>query len=101
MADAEDAYNLRPVIAHLDRLLESREFPKTICPSETARALSPLELQATGASSWRDLMPAIRKYAFELRDDGKLDILQKGIVLPTSQDYTSTTGPIRLRKKSS
>lgn len=98
MADVKDTFNLTPVLAHLERLLESREFPKTICPSEAARALSPQELQASGASSWRDLMQAIRKLAFKLRDDGRLDILQKGDVLPASQDVTSTTGPIRLRK---
>lgn len=94
----EDAYELRPVLAHLERLLQSREFPKTMCPSEAARALSAQELKATGASSWRDLMPTIRKLVFELRDKGKIDVLQKGNVLPTSQDFTSTTGPIRLRK---
>lgn len=94
----DNEFNLEPVLAHLERLLDSREFPKTICPSEAARALSPEELRATGASSWRDLMPALRREAFELRDQGKLDVLQKGNVLPASQDLTSTTGPIRLRK---
>lgn len=97
----DNQYDLGPALVHLERLLDSREFPKTICPSEAARALSPQELEATGASSWRELMPALRHQAFELRDQGKLDVLQKGKVIPASQDLNSTTGPIRLRKISS
>lgn len=91
--------SLDPVIPHLNRLLDSRSFPKTICPSEAARALSAAELRMTGADGWRDLMPAIRKLAFELRDEGALDVLQKGVVLSTSQTLEQTIGPIRLRKK--
>ena len=99
MNEATTQYDLGPVLTHMERLLESRDFPKTICPSEAARALSAQELQATGASSWRDLMPVIRRHMFELRDAGELDILQKGTVLPASQGVASTIGPIRLRKK--
>lgn len=91
--------SLDPVIAHLNNLLSSRSFPKTICPSEAARALSALELQKTGADSWRDLMPAIRQLAFEGKDKGQLEILQKGVVLPDHQTLEQTVGPIRLRKK--
>lgn len=97
----EDGYDLTPVLVHLARLLESRAFPKTICPSEAVRALSARELETTGALSWRELMPAIRQHAFELRDAGELEILQKGEVLPASQDLKATTGPIRLRRTGS
>jgi hypothetical protein len=91
--------SLDPVIAHLNRLLDSRSPPKTICPSEAARALSTTELQTTGASSWRDLMAAIRQLAFQFRDEGELEILQKGDILPESQTLEQTVGPIRLRRK--
>ena len=84
---------------HLERLLSSREFPKTICPSEAARAMSSDELKQSGAATWRDLMPAIRSYAFELRDQDRIEILQRGQVAPASQTLENTTGPIRLRKK--
>lgn len=87
------------VVPHLNRLLDSRSFPKTICPSEAARALSAAELQATGVSSWRDLMPAIRSLAFELRDKDELEMLQRGEILPASQTLEHTVGPIRLRRK--
>lgn len=97
----EEAYDLQPVLTQMERLLDSREFPKTICPSEVARSLSADELTTTGASSWQDLMPSIRRLVFELRDVGKLDILQKGFVLPASQDLSNTSGPIRLRNKTS
>lgn len=92
-------YSLEPVKPHLERLLSHRQYPKTICPSEAARALSPTNIEEAGAETWRDLMPAIRKYAFQLRDEGVIDILQKGEVLPTSQNLEDTTGPIRLRKR--
>jgi Protein of unknown function (DUF3253) len=91
--------SLDPVIPHLNRLLNSRSFPKTICPSEAARALSAAELKESGTDNWRDLMPAIRGLAFEWRDCGILDILQKGQVLPETQALQQTVGPIRLRKK--
>ena len=87
------------VLPHLNRLLDSRSFPKTICPSEAARALSAAELQATGVAGWRELMPAIRALAFESRDRDELEILQKGEVLPVSQTLEQTIGPIRLRRK--
>ena len=91
--------SLDPVVLHLNHLLDLRSFPKTICPSEAARALSTAELQRTGSDSWRDLMPAIRALAFELRDQGELEILQKGKVLPKSHTLQQTIGPIRLRRK--
>jgi Protein of unknown function (DUF3253) len=91
--------SLEPVLPHLNHLLDSRSFPKTICPSEAARALSTAELERTGADSWRDLMPAIRELSFQLRNQGELDILQRGEVLPESQTLEQTVGPIRLRKK--
>jgi hypothetical protein len=87
------------VTPHLERLLTSREWPKTICPSEAARALSSDEVKQSGATSWRDLMPAIRSYAFDLRYQDQIEILQKGQVLPQSQTLVNTTGPIRLWKK--
>jgi Protein of unknown function (DUF3253) len=93
------SHSLEPVIPHFNQLLDSRSYPKTICPSEAARALSAAELQATGAASWRDLMPGIRHLAFQLRDKGELEILQKGEVLPESKALEQTVGPIRLRRK--
>jgi len=83
---------------HLDRLLASREFPKTICPSEAARALSSTEIRESGAETWRDLMPLIREETFRMRDGGEVDILQKGKVLGCESTLENTTGPIRLRK---
>ena len=84
---------------HLERLLEARAHPKTICPSEAARALTSSEVAQAGANTWRDLMPMIRRYAFEIRDRGEAEILQKGQVVPFSKQMTDVRGPIRLRKK--
>lgn len=90
--------NLTRADQHLQQLLDKREYPKTLCPSEAARALSNAELDESGASHWRDLMGPLRRYAFELRDQGRLEILQKGSVLPSSQTMEQTVGPIRLRR---
>lgn len=93
-----DSEQLQHIDLHLCRLLRSREFPKTICPSEVARALSAKELEDNNVQSWRELMTPIRQHAFQLRDQGRLEILQKGNVLPVSQTMEATTGPIRLRR---
>lgn len=97
MVNSNDGLDLEPARPHLQRLLSSRAFPKTICPSEVARAMSTAELHMAGASTWRDLMPALRRLAFQLRDGGTVDVLQKGNVLPRTQSLENTTGPIRLR----
>jgi hypothetical protein len=73
----EDNYDLKLVLTHMERLLYSRVFPKTICPSEAARVDSAEGLKTTGASSWRDLMPAIRQHVFERRDAGELEVCRK------------------------
>lgn len=89
--------DLTLVDAHLQQLLAKRQYPKTLCPSEAARALSNAELAESGVTSWRDIMTPLRRYVFELRDQGTLEILQKGNVLPRSQSLEDTIGPIRLR----
>ena len=96
---SEQSVNSNCLKRHLDRLLDSRAFPKTICPSEVARALSQVELESEGATCWRDLMPRIRELAFELRDQEELDVLQKGLVLADLHKLEDVTGPIRLRRK--
>ncbi|KAI9875669.1 MAG: hypothetical protein M1823_007425, partial [Watsoniomyces obsoletus] len=77
--------NLDPVFPHLNTLLTKREHPKTLCPSEVARALSNSELQDAGVSTWRELMPNLRTLCFQMRDQGEIEILQKGDVIPEEQ----------------
>ena len=84
--------------SHLQRLLSAREPPKTICPSEAARAVSAQELEDAGAASWRDLMPAARACLGALRDAGAVEILQKGTVLPADRRLEDVRGPIRARR---
>ncbi len=84
---------------HLNRLLATREYPKTICPSEVPRALAAAELAQLGASSWRELMPDVRKLAWQMRDRGEVEILQRGEALGDDVGLEDVTGPIRLRKK--
>ena len=84
---------------HLDQLLAAREPPKTICPSEAARALSASELEDLGMSHWRDAMPAVREILWAMRDAGQVDILQKGEVLSPDKTPESIKGPIRARRR--
>lgn len=83
---------------HLNRLLDSRQYPKTICPSEVARAVQGDELSVVGAETWRDLMAPIRALAWCLRDDDVLEVLQGGEPIPDDLALDDIKGPIRLRK---
>jgi Protein of unknown function (DUF3253) len=91
--------NLNPVFPHLNTLLAKREHPKTLCPSEIARALSNSELENAGVSTWRELMPNLRTLCFQMRDQGEIEILQRGEVVPEEQGEADVSGPIRIRKK--
>ena len=86
------------LVAHLNRLLSTRAYPKTICPSEVPRALTATELKTLGASDWRDLMPDVREMLWDLRQRGQVDILQKGSLVPDDIDLPDIKGPIRARK---
>lgn len=66
-------------------LAAERGREKTICPSEVARQLS--------AADWRKYMEEVRKAAFELRDKGKVRILQKGSEVTGRE----VVGPIRIQ----
>ena len=86
------------LLPHINHLLSSRDHPKTICPSEVPRALTTTELQTLGASSWRELMPEVREMIWEMRKGGKVEILQKGSVIPDGIKLEDIRGPIRARK---
>ena len=81
----------------LESQLNSR-YPKTICPSEVARAFSASELKASGTTEWRDLMPHIREVLWEMRENGEAEILQKGEVIPDGVTLEDIKGPIRARR---
>ncbi len=75
-----------------------RAYPKTLCPSEIARSLSATELEMLEVSSWRDLMPRLREMAFEARDRGDIEILQRGEIISRDRGLDDVRGPIRIRK---
>lgn len=68
-------------------LAAQRGKDKTICPSEVARKLN--------SDHWRPYMKEIRKIAFELRDEDKVVIMQKGNEVTGSE----VVGPIRIQIK--
>ena len=86
---------------HLERLLQARASPKTICPSEVARALSTSELQSLDLQEWRDAMPDIRVRVWAMREQGIVEILQKGEILDEDVSLAEVRGPIRIRLKKS
>lgn len=56
----------------------------SFCPSEVARAV--------GGEQWRDLMPAVREVAVELREKGVVHIRQKG----ADVEGADFAGPVRI-----
>lgn len=69
----------------IEGLLDQRQPPATICPSEVARALA--------LKGWRHLMPRVRALAVAMAKDGALDVRQGGrTVVPDG----ALRGPIRL-----
>ena len=85
------------LLKHTNRLLSTREFQKTICPSEVARALSSAELDALQAHDWRATMDDVRGLVWEKREAGEVEVMQKGQVLDV-QNLADIKGPIRVRK---
>lgn len=73
------------VRAAIAGLLQEREPPKTLCPSEVARSLAP--------DAWRPLMPQVRAVAIAMAKEGVLDILQRGVKVDLDEPLR---GPIRL-----
>ena len=67
-------------------LLDQRAPGKTICPSEAARSLA--------GDEFRDEMDVVRDAAWELVDEGTIEVTQHGE--PVERE--GLRGPIRLRR---
>lgn len=78
--------------------LEGRDYPKTMCPSEVARLLSKDELSSLNCTDWRAAMEPVRQEAWSIKQEGGLDITQKGIAIQVER-LEDIHGPVRLRKK--
>lgn len=100
MDDATHCDSISTIERYINHFLESRQSPKTFCPSEVARALAHSELQALGHSCWREAMPDIRSILFTMRENNDVEILQKGVVLEGNlgAGLANVVGPIRVRK---
>ncbi|KAF1842924.1 uncharacterized protein K460DRAFT_314690 [Cucurbitaria berberidis CBS 394.84] len=84
------------VLSHANRLLSNRNYPKTICPSEIARALSSRELEMLGVLNWRETMHDVRELMWEKRENGEVEVMQKGDVVD-AESLGDIRGPIRVR----
>jgi hypothetical protein len=87
------------ILRLLRDLAGKRAWPKTICPSEVARALSREELEQLGVQNWRDVMNDVREVVWELRGGGEVEVLQKGVVLGDNVKLGDVRGPIRIRTR--
>lgn len=67
------------------KLLQSRAEHATICPSEVARALEPVD--------WRPLMPQIRAVAETLAGARRVELRQGGAVIAP---FSRIRGPLRI-----
>lgn len=86
------------IVRRANELLCSRNYPKTICPSEVPRSLRDSELEALGVSHWRSLMPKVREVLWAMRQRGEVEILQKGEPISGTTSLHDIKGPIRARK---
>ncbi|KAF1999774.1 hypothetical protein P154DRAFT_213549 [Amniculicola lignicola CBS 123094] len=88
------------IMSHTSTLLQARQFPKTICPSEIARSFSASELRLLNAATWRDTMDDIQDVLWDMWKRGQVEVLQKGAVLgpPSELRWEDIRGPIRVRK---
>lgn len=77
-------------------LVKKREYPKTCCPSEVARALSSQELKDLDCKDWREAMDIIRQASYQLYHDGEIQVTQKGEKVDLER-LNEIKGPIRLR----
>lgn len=84
------------ILQHARRLLSTRDYPKTICPSEVARALSSTELSVLDVPDWRATMDPIRQLVWEMHEAGEVEVLQKGEVVDAER-LEDIRGPIRVR----
>ncbi|MEC8354636.1 MAG: DUF2256 and DUF3253 domain-containing protein [Planctomycetota bacterium] len=84
---------VRPVDQQLEtaieQLLNSREAFKSICPSEAAKLVDPV--------NWRELLEPARSAARRLVTAGTHEITQKGKIV----DPSRARGPIRIRRATS
>lgn len=87
------------LVDRLNEFLDSREHPKTFCPSEVARSISAGDLRKAGVPEWRDLMPTIRSLVWTKKNDGDLEVLQGGQPLADDLSLEDLKGPIRIRRK--
>jgi hypothetical protein len=69
-------------------LLGRRAPGATVCPSDAARAVGPVD-------GWRELMDPARRAAQRLVDVGEVEVTQGGEVV----DLASARGPVRIRRR--
>jgi hypothetical protein len=98
-ARATDAAHDPTVRGAFLQMLDNTEPPQVFKASEVAQLLTDKQLAALGYEKWRDLIPAIKELAWELRELGYCDILQKGKLLGPDVELMEVEGPVRFRRR--
>lgn len=83
--------------ANILSMISKRDYPKTCCPSEVARALTVEELQELNCKDWRSAMEQVRQEAYKMYAEGQIEVTQKGEKVELN-NINDVKGPIRLRK---
>ncbi|EMC92551.1 hypothetical protein BAUCODRAFT_41760, partial [Baudoinia panamericana UAMH 10762] len=79
-------------------LLDNTEPPDTFTPRDVAQLLTAKQLVKLGYEEWAEALPAIVELAFELREVGYCEILQRGNLVPPDVEYYEIEGSIKIRR---
>nr|POF22288.1 uncharacterized protein yrkc [Quercus suber] len=96
-ANSTDCATNPIVQEHLRQMLDFTEVPNTFKLRDVARMLKPEELAALGFQKEDEAMPGLLELAFEWRELGLLEILQKGEVIGDDVEFYERKDRLSLR----
>lgn len=94
MNDSQSTGTIRSSILSM---VNKRDYPKTCCPSEVARAFTAEQLRMLDCRDWRAAMEPVRQEAYLMYSQGLIEVTQKGEKVDLDK-LKEIKGPIRLRK---
>lgn len=97
-ARPSDAAHDPAIRMHFAYMLDFTEPPATFKPLQVAELLTPAQLAKLGYENHFQALPAIYELAWELREFGDCEILQKGKLLPEEVSIPELEGPVRIRR---
>lgn len=97
MAPTDAAHD--PVMrAQFQHLLDLHDPPNTFKPTDLVLLLSDADLRRMGYEKAEEALPAVYELAFEMKEFGACELLQKGKVLGEDATLLDLKGPVRIRR---